>query len=79
MSLKAPFKRLSESEEIPPETKVSLSAHIALYNPVELQHNVNKAILRLRGSLKPHIIQGPILALQHFLNEASITFGNISI
>jgi hypothetical protein len=29
-------------------TKDSLAAQIALYNPVVLQHNVNKAILRLR-------------------------------
>jgi len=29
----------------------SLKAQIALYNPVELQHNVNKAIIRLRQRL----------------------------
>jgi hypothetical protein len=33
------------------ERKDSLKAHCALYNPVELQHHVNKAILRLRQRL----------------------------
>ena len=45
---KSPFQRLIESSHTPLETKESLIAHIALYNPVELQHNVNKAIIRLR-------------------------------
>jgi hypothetical protein len=45
---KSPFQRLIESSQAPVETKNSLQAQIALYNPVELQHNVNKAIIRLR-------------------------------
>jgi hypothetical protein len=40
-----------ESEDLPQEYKESLKAQYALYNPVELQQNVNKAILRLRQRL----------------------------
>ena len=47
----SPFQRLIESSEVSQETKNSLAAQIALYNPVELQHNVNKAITRLRQRL----------------------------
>jgi len=45
------FQRLLESDELSQEVKNSLLTQIALYNPVELQHNVNKAILRLRRRL----------------------------
>jgi transposase InsO family protein len=48
---KSPFQRLIESSQTPQQTKDSLLAHIVLYNPVELQHNVNKAIIRLRQRL----------------------------
>jgi transposase InsO family protein len=48
---RSPFQRLTESEKLPQQTKDSLFAHIALYNPVELQDNVNKAVLRLRRRL----------------------------
>ena len=48
---KSPFQRLIESSETPQKTKDALLSQIALYNPVELQHNVNKAILRLRQRL----------------------------
>ena len=44
----SPFQRLMESEHVPQETKDALGTQAALYNPVELQHNVNKAIMRLR-------------------------------
>ena len=47
----SPFLRLVESSETSQKTKDSLAAQIALYNPVELQHNVNKAIIRLRQRL----------------------------
>jgi hypothetical protein len=47
----SPFQRLIQSSETPQQTKDALEAHIALYNPVELQHNVNKAITRLRQRL----------------------------
>jgi hypothetical protein len=40
-----------ESTELPQQIKDSLLAQIVLYNPVELQHNVNKAVLRLRRRL----------------------------
>ncbi len=36
-----------DSPFTPKETKELLSARLALYNPDELQNNVNKAILRL--------------------------------
>ena len=48
---KSPFQRLMESSKTPQKTKDSLLQQIALYNPVELQHNVNKAIIRLRQRL----------------------------
>ena len=48
---RTPFQRLMESAEVPPETKGALSARIALYSPVELQDNVNKAVMRLRRRL----------------------------
>jgi len=48
---KSPFQRLIESSETPQKTKLTLSTQIALYNPVELQHNVNNAIIRLRQRL----------------------------
>jgi transposase InsO family protein len=47
----SPFQRLMESAELGQDTKNRLTEQIALYNPVELQHNVNKAILRLRQRL----------------------------
>jgi len=47
----SPFQRLTDSPDTPEETKKILWEQIALYNPVELQHNVNKAILRLRQRL----------------------------
>jgi transposase InsO family protein len=47
----SPFQRIIESTEVSQKLKDSLVEQIALYNPVELQHNVNKAILRLRQRL----------------------------
>ena len=47
----SPFQRLMESPHTPQKTKDTLLEQIALYNPVELQHNVNKAIIRLRRRL----------------------------
>ena len=41
---RSPFQRLSESAELPLEIKDALAAQCALYNPVELQRHVNKAI-----------------------------------
>jgi len=50
-ALKSPFQRLIESSQTPRQTIDTLKAQIVLYNPVELQHNVNKAIIRLRQRL----------------------------
>jgi transposase InsO family protein len=48
---RSPFRRLLECERLPQECKDRLKAQCALYNPVELQHTVTKAILRLRQRL----------------------------
>ena len=45
---KSPFQRLMESAKTPQKTKKLLLEQIGFYNPVELQHNVNGAIIRLR-------------------------------
>jgi hypothetical protein len=45
---RSPFQWLSASVELPHQIKDALAAQFALYNPVELQQHVNKAILRLR-------------------------------
>jgi hypothetical protein len=46
-----PFQRLMDKEIPPREYQDALDRQCALYNPVELQQNVNKAILRLRQRL----------------------------
>jgi hypothetical protein len=48
---RSPFQRLLENEQLPREYKDTLERQRTLYNPVELQQNVNKAILRLRQRL----------------------------
>jgi transposase InsO family protein len=48
---KSPFQRLIESTAVPQEIIDALLVQSTLYNPVELQHNVNKAIIRLRQRL----------------------------
>jgi hypothetical protein len=48
---RSPFQRLVESGKLSRECTDSLQARYALYNPVELQQNVNKAVLRLRQRL----------------------------
>jgi hypothetical protein len=48
---RSPYQRLIDCPELPQEYKDSLTAQYALYNPVELQHTVNQAILRLRHRL----------------------------
>ncbi len=48
---KSPYQRLMDSKETTEKTKKILSAKISLYNPVELQDNVNRAILRLMQRL----------------------------
>ena len=46
-----PYQRLLESDALSPEVKAELTRLYGLYNPVQLQHNVNKAILALREAL----------------------------
>jgi hypothetical protein len=48
---RSPYLRLMELGVLPDEVKAALKTQYALYNPVELQHNVNAAILRLRQRL----------------------------
>jgi hypothetical protein len=48
---RSPFQRLTENAELPQAYKDTLKSQCTLYNPVELQQNVNKAILRLRQRL----------------------------
>ncbi|MDR2343502.1 MAG: hypothetical protein LBD86_03100 [Spirochaetaceae bacterium] len=48
---RSPFQRLTENVALPRNYKDMPNAMCSLYNPVELQHNVNKAILRLRQRL----------------------------
>jgi hypothetical protein len=40
-----------EGEALSPEVKAELTRLCALYNPVQLQHNVNRAILALREAV----------------------------
>ena len=47
----SPFVRLTENAGLPQVCKDTLNARCALYNPVELQQNASKAILRLRRRL----------------------------
>jgi hypothetical protein len=49
----SPFQRLTENIDLPQVYKDTLKARCLFYNPVELQRNVNKAILRLRQRLAP--------------------------
>jgi hypothetical protein len=48
---RSPYQRLLESEALPPEVKAELTRLCGLYNPVQLQHHVNKAILALREAI----------------------------
>jgi hypothetical protein len=44
---RSPFQRLVESGKLSRGRADSLQARYAFYNPVQLQQNVNKAVLRL--------------------------------
>jgi hypothetical protein len=48
---RSPFVRLTENAGLPQAYKDTLKTQYALYNPVELQRNDSKAILRLRQRL----------------------------
>jgi hypothetical protein len=46
-----PSQRLLESDALSGEVKAELTRLYGLYNPVQLQHLVNKAILALREAI----------------------------
>jgi hypothetical protein len=48
---RSPCQRLLESEALSPEVKTELTRLCGLYNPGQLQHNVNKAVLALREAV----------------------------
>jgi hypothetical protein len=48
---RSPFQRLMECAELLRGCKGALAVQCAIYNPVELQRNIHKAILRLRQRL----------------------------
>jgi hypothetical protein len=48
---RSPWQRLMESEALSPEVKAELTRLRGLYNPVQLQHNVNRAILALHEAV----------------------------
>ena len=48
---RSPYQRLLESDALSPEAKAKLTRLCGLYHPVQLQHNVNKAILALREAI----------------------------
>jgi hypothetical protein len=48
---RSPYQRLLESEALPHEAKAELTRLYGLYNPVQLQHHVNKAVLALREAV----------------------------
>jgi hypothetical protein len=48
---RSPYQRLLESDALSPEVKAELTRLYGLYNPVQLQHNVNQAILALREAI----------------------------
>ncbi|MDR1072416.1 MAG: hypothetical protein LBL45_01920 [Treponema sp.] len=45
---RSPYQRLRESEAPPLESKAELTLLCGMYNPVQLQRNVNKSVLALR-------------------------------
>ncbi|MDR2658421.1 MAG: hypothetical protein LBC27_00310 [Spirochaetaceae bacterium] len=49
----SPYQRLPESKALS-EVKAELTRLCGLYNPVQLQHTVNKAILALREAVAAH-------------------------
>jgi hypothetical protein len=48
---RSPYQHFWESEALPPEARTELTRLCGLYNPVQLQHNVNKAVLVLREAV----------------------------
>jgi hypothetical protein len=54
-SPKTPYQRLANSESLPAEFKVALSARFELYNPVILQQNLNMAVAALLAANKAKV------------------------
>jgi hypothetical protein len=48
---RSPYRRLLESEALSSEVKAELTRLCGLYNPVQLQHTVNKAVLASREAV----------------------------
>jgi hypothetical protein len=48
---RSPCQRLLESEALSSEVKAELTRLCGLYNPIQLQHNMNQAILALREAV----------------------------
>jgi hypothetical protein len=48
---RSPCQRLVESDVLSPELIVERTRQYGLYNPVQLQHTVNKAVLALREAV----------------------------
>jgi hypothetical protein len=48
---RSPYQRLLESDAISPAVQAELTRLYGLYNPVQLQHTVNKAVLALREAV----------------------------
>ena len=48
---RGPYQRLLESDALSPEVKAELTRLYGLYNPVQLPHNINQAILALREAI----------------------------
>jgi hypothetical protein len=48
---RSPYQRLLESDALSPEVKAELTRLCGLYNPVQLQQDINKAVLALREAI----------------------------
>jgi hypothetical protein len=48
---RSPYRCLMESEALPPGARAELTRLCGLYNPVRLQHNVNKVVPALREAV----------------------------
>jgi hypothetical protein len=71
---RSPCQRLPESEALPPGVKAELARLCGLYNPVQLQHHVNKAILASREAVAAQSSSSgrePAAQGYFFQNEAS--------
>ncbi|MDR2393352.1 MAG: hypothetical protein LBD93_04265 [Treponema sp.] len=53
-----PYQRLMESDALSSGVKAELSRLYGLYNPVRLQHHVNKAVLMLQEAVAARLPSG---------------------